>query len=284
MIRYSCHSENFASSSGEETFRFIKALGFDCIDVASRSLVPQKEIQADASGCAARFADLSERFELPLSELFLSAVEIDGAAIAPCSPKAHTARFDKAFDQICLFAEKAGFRSIMGSAGEIDETLGFEETFERTAATMKRQTEIAAGHGLSFHVEPSRLSLLHTVPAALAMAEAVPGLKYTLDFLHYHIQGIPLEESMKLIPYAGHMHARQARVSIGKCDFAQGEIDYGRIVSELKWLNWSGDIAMEFWCTKEMEAVGIQAVEQNLVMRYCLKTLYGSAGLTGSAP
>ncbi|MCI8887228.1 MAG: sugar phosphate isomerase/epimerase [Hungatella sp.] len=274
MIRYSCHSENFLSPSPEEAFSFISALQFDCIDVASRSLIPQRMIAADPLKEACRFRDLSCRYHLPLSELFLSQVEVGGQPVSALSPMAHTKEFDSAFDIICLFAEKAGFASIMGGTGAMKPELGYERSFESMARTLKSQVSIAASHGLSFHVEPYRLSLLHTVWACLNMIQAVPGLRYTLDFLHFQFQGIPQAESMKLIPWAGHIHARQAKTGIGKCDFSEGEIDYESIVQELKRNNWSGDIAMEFWCSEELSQAGIQAVEQNILMRYHLKRLF----------
>lgn len=46
MIRYSCHSENFGILSAEHTFSLIHDLQFDCIDIASRSLIPQNQIQS----------------------------------------------------------------------------------------------------------------------------------------------------------------------------------------------------------------------------------------------
>ena len=78
---------------------------------------------------------------------------------------------------------------------------------------------------------------------------------------------------MKLIPYAGHLHARQAKTGIGKCSFEQGEIDYDPIVRQLHAINWSGSIAMEFWNGPEQDALGINPIEQNILMKYELKQL-----------
>ncbi len=277
MIRYGCHSENFGILTPEDTFRRIRELEFDCIDVASRSLMPQAAIQEDPDGCAAELSLLSSRYALPLSELFLSDVEVDGHPVSPvqfgCGNQKIIQDLERRFTTICRFAAKAGFSSIMGSAGREDPELGYEESFARAARTLRRQVSIAASFGLAFHVEPSRVSLLHTVDGALRMAEEVDGLRYTLDFLHYHIQGIPLSESMRLLPLAGHMHARQARIRTGKCDFSEGGIDYACITSRMKEIRWQGDIAMEFWCSDDLQKQGVQAVEQNIVMRYFLKRL-----------
>ena len=63
MIRYSCHSENFGILSAEHTFSLIHDLQFDCIDIASRSLIPQNQIQADPVFASANLKDLSQKYE-----------------------------------------------------------------------------------------------------------------------------------------------------------------------------------------------------------------------------
>lgn len=280
QIAFSCHSENFGKLPAEDTFALIHSLGFTHIDVASRSLMPQAAILADWNGCAGTLKNLGLSCRLQLSELFLSAVEVDGRPVSPAQPEAveNKTLFEN-FDTICRFAKAAGFESIMGAAGSCIPELGEEQCFENAAAVLSRQTAIAGSHGLSFHVEPSRTSLVHTPQKALAMIARVPGLKYTLDFLHFHVQGIPLSEALELIPWAGHMHARQAAYPTGKCDFASGGIDYDRIVNAIAAYSWSGTVAMEFWNGEREDATGIDPVEQNIVMRYALKKLAEKYGL-----
>jgi sugar phosphate isomerase/epimerase len=223
---------------------------------------------------AAELRALCETYAIHPDELFLGAVEISGKAINPsegdatCNPEAY-----RLFDRICKCAKLAGFFSIMGAPGSENTGLGYERSFANAAAVQKRLLKIAADNGVGYHVEPSRNSLLNTPQKALSMIDAAPGLKYTLDFLHYQFSAVPLKESMALIPYAGHMHARQAIAGKGKCDYALGEIDYDLIVQQLFLNGWSGGIAMEFWNGPEQEAEGIHPVEQNIRMKYELKCL-----------
>lgn len=280
QITFSCHSENFGKRPVEETFAFVRSLGFTHIDVAARSLMPQAAILADWRGCAEVMKASGLRHALQLSELFLSSVEVEGTPISPAqSVAAKSKALYQNFETICRFAQAAGFQSIMGAAGSVIRELGPEQSFLNAAAVLNRQVSIAGEYGLSFHVEPSRTSLLHTPQKALAMALRVPGLRYTLDFLHFHVQGIPLSEALELIPHAGHMHARQAAFPTGKCDFASGGIDYSRIVSAMAGYGWSGTVAMEFWNGERENAEGIDPVEQNIVMRYTFKKLAEKYGL-----
>jgi sugar phosphate isomerase/epimerase len=274
MIWLSCHSENFGFHGREDTFAFISRLGFRYIDVAARSFMPQPEIVAAPESGAEIIRNLSETYELKPDELFLGPLELNGVNI---DPSAGDAAYDpeayRRFEVICRYARMAGFNSVMGAPGTENAVLGYEHSFANASAVLAKLVVIAADKGLAYHVEPSRNSLLNTPEKALRMIEAAPGLKYTLDFLHYQVSATPLRESMRLIPHAGHMHARQAAAGIGKCDYERGEIDYDAIVRQLCATEWSGGIAMEFWNDPEQEARGICPVEQNIRMKYELKCL-----------
>ena len=274
MITLSCHSENFGKLPPEDTFAFISRLGFRAIDVAARSLVPQSAIFADPDKQAAFFKALSEKHNLRLAELFFGEVEVNGSKIKITGDNsAIMGDIERNFNIICKFTKAAGFNSIMYSAGSEDPALGFEKSFERAAGMHRTLIKIAGDNGMVYTVEPSRVSLLNKPENALRMTEAAPGIKYTLDFLHYQINAIPQSESMKLIPHAGHMHARQAKTGIGKCPFEQGEIDFDAVVKGLHENNWQGCICMEFWNDAEQFAAGINPVEQNILMKYELKCL-----------
>lgn len=274
MIHLSCHSENFGVKPPDDTFSFIKQLGFSHIDVAPRSMLPQQQIMDAPEEKAEWTRQLAEKHGLILSELFLGPVQASGKNISPSEPEAFNhPQMLRNFERICVFAAKAGFESIMGAAGNEIKEIGWDRSFDNAARTLEKMCEIAKQAGIAMHVEPSRLSLLNTPAAALEMVRRVPLLRYTLDFLHYQVNGVKQEESMRLLPYAGHMHARQAATNWGKCPVEFGEIDYDIILKRLRGLNWNGAIAMEYWCDAQLEANGILAIDQNILMRYELKKL-----------
>jgi sugar phosphate isomerase/epimerase len=274
MVYLSCHSENFGILDAEENFAFIKRLGFDRVDVAARTVIPQSKITADPKGSAKWMKELAARHGLGLSELFLSSVEVDGKGLSPASPDAKdNAVYFHNFELICEFAAEAGFECVMGSGGSVIESIGKDASFDNAEAVYRSMADIAEKWGLVFTVEPSRLSLLNSPAAALEMVRRVPKLRYTLDLLHYQINGYPQEESMKLLPWTGHMHARQAATGWGKCPVEFGEIDYDTLIKRMRGMNWEGTIAMEYWCGPGEEAAGILAVDQNILMRYELKQL-----------
>jgi len=272
MIHISCHSENFGIHPPDETFAFIKRLGFDRVDVASRSLIPQGRIIADAKKEARLMRDLADRHELVLDELFLGPVELAGQGVSPESAFASEEYHDN-FAVICAFARDAGFASVMGAAGMVTKEIGETASFDNAAKTLARMADIAENAGIMLTVEPSRNSLLSIPAVALEMAKRVPKLRYTLDLLHYQVNGHPQQESMKLLPYTGHMHARQAAVGWIKCPYEYGEIDYDALMKRLRGMSWSGTICMEYWCGEAEKNTGISAIDQNILMRHEIKRL-----------
>lgn len=274
MIALSCHSRNYGPGTPEEQFSFIRKLGFAYIDVDGVGTIPQAEVQERPQTMAAYTKRLADRNGLRLAEYFMGNVLVDGRPYNPSEPDGPMREAMLAsFAAVCRYAGEAGFRSMMGSAGSVIEAIGPERSFENAARVLARMVGIAAEHGVALHVEPSRQSLLRLPERALEMVQAVEGLRYTMDFLHFHVNGIDQEESMKLLPHTGHMHARQAAVGWPKCPYEHGEIDFDRIMKRLRGLKWDGVIAMEFWNGPDESAAGICPVEQTILMRAELKRL-----------
>ena len=161
----------------DETFSFISRLGFHAVDVAARSLFPQNKVLENPEKEADFLHELSGKYKLSLDELFLGGIEIDGTTLdqAADSETYYLERFRR-FDVICKSAKRAGFRSIMGSAGREIPEAGYEKSFERAAMIHTMMINIAGHYGINYHIEPSRNSLLNTPEKALAMIEAVPEL------------------------------------------------------------------------------------------------------------
>ena len=282
MIRWSCHNDNFGPMPAAEAFRFIKMLEYDAVDVSVRGAAPFEEIFRDPEGFGARIRALADETGLGLSELFAGTLSVDGRAIVPTMPEAVDCdALYREFNQVFRFARSAGLASIMTSVGNAQPDEAFEASFERAGAVLEKLSLQAADYGLKLHVEPTRTSILQDPDRAEAFMQLAPHLGYTLDLLHYQINGIGAEHVVKLLPYSGHLHIRQARRDVGKCAYEEGEIDYRILAREIVRTGWQGDIASEFWCDEAMTRRGLRPVEQNLVMRYMFRNMLREAGCTG---
>jgi sugar phosphate isomerase/epimerase len=274
MIELGCHSRNYGGDTPEEIFEFIRKLGFRFIDVDAVGTIKQEDVIENPEKLARYTKELSDKYELALGEYFVGNLVVNGERIGPTESDLHKRKEMFAnFEKICKYANLAGFRSIMGAAGSLDKQLGFDRSFELAAQALGEMVRIGSDHGIAVHVEPSRQSLLNKPSAALEMVQAVEGLTYTLDFLHYQVNGYDQQETMKLLAYTGHMHARQAAVGWPKCPFEHGEIDFDLIIKRLRGLRWQGIITMEFWNGPIEAAAGMCPIEQTILMRYHLKNL-----------
>ena len=75
-----------------------------------------------------------------------------------------------------------------------------------------------------------------------------PASNISLDYSHFMPQGHSIEEVHCLIPYAGHVHARQANRKRLQCRYEEGILDFEAIVQELTARHYKGNIALEYVC------------------------------------
>ncbi len=176
-------------------------------------------------------------------ELFMCSIPWQGV-VTPTEPDA--ARREgaiAAFRAIARFAAAAGFHHVMGVPGS--ET-GSGGDWERAWATLQTMADIARESGVGFTVEPHRGSLLEKPASAMRMAEEVPGLKYTLDYSHFHAQGISVEEVYPLHAHASHMHIKQSAMGVGKTLWHKGTVPYEIIIRKLVAEGWEGVLSSEY--------------------------------------
>lgn len=281
MIRWSCHNDNFGKIPAADAFRFIKMLDYDAVDVSVRGAAPFEEIYRDPEGFGAQIRGLADETGLGLSELFAGTLSVDGRPVVPTSPEAPDCdALYREFDKVFRFCRSAGLASIMTSVGNAQPDEDFEASFARAGQVLEKLSLQAAGYGLKLHVEPTRTSILQDPGKAETFMQLAPHLGYTLDLLHYQINGIGAEQVIKLLPYSGHLHIRQAKRDVGKCAYEEGEIDYQVLAREIVRTGWQGDIASEFWCDEAMTRRGLRPVEQNIIMRYEFRRMLREAGCT----
>ena len=80
---------------------------------------------------------------------------------------------------------------------------------------------------------------------ALAMVRTVPGLRLTLDYAHFHAQGIPAEDVFPLHAHTRHVHAKQAAVGRAKTLWHEGTVPFAAIIEQLISDGWSGVVSPE---------------------------------------
>jgi sugar phosphate isomerase/epimerase len=153
-----------------------------------------------------------------------SALDIDFGPID--DPKVLRRRFEA----MCRLAKPLTVAVLSMPAAPLGTPL--EQEVERLGALV----EIASREGLVVAVETNAKTLTSTPADAVALCQAVPGLGLTLDPSHY-IYGPHAGGSFdEVYPFVQNVHLRDTgkKPSDFQVRVGQGEIEYGKVVSQLE--------------------------------------------------
>ena len=125
--------------------------------------------------------------------------------------------------------------------------------------TLARLAELGERHGKQFTLENLNLAVDHPgTPFAraedtIALVESVnsPGLRLNLDLYHAQIgEGNLVELLNRALPFIGEIQVADVP---GRCEPGTGEINYRRIVTELKMLDYAGVVGLEGWAAGDSD-------------------------------
>jgi sugar phosphate isomerase/epimerase len=215
-VYVACSTLCFARLGLEDALRTIAELEFNKFDLAvhenGRQLKPS-EVADDVNHAAARL-----RLGTGLSPCAFSvAVEAEGDE--------HL----RQFRAVCRLARITATPLVTVAAAPAGASL------EEEAARLQELCGVADAEGVLLTVSTVTGTLTETPDAAVALCQAVPGLGLTLDPSHFHAGPHQGQGYDQVFPFVRHVHLRdtgrgpdQFQVRVG-----QGEIEYGRIVSQL---------------------------------------------------
>lgn len=248
-MELTCTSFSFPLLDFERSLQLIALLGIPNVDLGAhadgRHLHPDRiEEDPSAEGERARYA--ADAAGLGIADLFPTfgvgfrdrPVNSPDASVR----EANRRRF-AAFVEFCRVANCPGITLL---PGVVWDDLGPERSFELSREALTELVEVGRGAGLRVSVEPHLESVVEQPERALELAEAVPGLQFTLDYSHFVANGVSPERVHPLIPYAGHFHARQAAPGRLQTSREEGTLDFGDIVRRLAEADYSGRLCVEY--------------------------------------
>lgn len=239
MIHLGCCAFNFNGLSLAESLRFCQELGFGVVDVSGGQIGVDTMVD-DPVRTADDLRALALLHRMRFSELFLNVVDVDGEGVMPSEPDdAKRARMLERFSSICACVGEADFSSVMGpKTGPVPD----DAAKSRAYACLNEMVAIARGHGLAYHVE---IGGGYDNTPHRELAEAVPGLRYTLDYAHSLPRGAALENVMQMHELTGHIHAKPAFPGRTKAFAHLSTIPWETIFADLQARGWSGDVVVE---------------------------------------
>ncbi len=278
-MELSCTSFSFPLLSFAEAAQAIRLIGIPKLDVGAHEggcHVQPSEIEANPSGVAETIRRAVEEAGLRVSDFFPTFGHGFRDRPVNTPDAAERAANERRFRAIVAVCQRLGAGGITLLPGVIWDDLGPDRSFELAVAGLRRLVPIAHDAGLRLSVECHLESVAEPPAKALALIEAVPGLKLTLDYSHFVANGYAPEEVHPLVPHAGHVHARQARNGALQEGRRRGTLDFDDIVRRLKAAGYAGDICVEYTWQEWRGCDNVDVVSESILLRDQLRRALAS--------
>jgi len=144
---------------------------------------------------------------------------------------------------------------------------------------------IAREHGLVLSVETTGGCIFMAPSEALELVGDAPSLKLTLDTGHLLSNGIPQAEWAPLLPYAAHVHLKDAGTDLRhhEVPFGTGALDFTGLLDSLRAARYDGALTVEYLGPRSQDAVRFDPEPEVVkVLAAWGKWLYSSPGNAGT--
>jgi sugar phosphate isomerase/epimerase len=271
----SCTSTSFSSLSFESAVTVTGLLGLDLVDVdcyTGSDHVPAEAVSRDPAAAAARIRSATERAGVGVCQLFFT-LGRDFADRAVNTPSDAVRKENEHVVRAMVTCARAcGAHGLTTLPGVVWPDLGPDRSLDLAAQALRGFVVICEAGGIPLQVEPHLDSVADTPAKAQALVAAVPGLRLTLDYSHFLVQGLPPEEVHGLLPLAGHFHARHAARGHLQTAARRSELDFADIRRRLDRLKYRGDICIEFVPFREWGGVEeVDVLTQTAMLRDVLR-------------
>ncbi|MEA3407735.1 MAG: TIM barrel protein [Chloroflexota bacterium] len=265
-ISLGCHKWTFRQTTTLQAARIIRALGFERMDLGNAPDLDPIEAADNMQETIRYLNEVKAETGIRYVDIFPQLPE------PPNHPQIEKRRRSREYlGKWFATAAEVGLEGVTLSPGPYWPGHTLEEDFERAAEEMHLAVKKGQEYDLLTRIEPHVSSVTWTPSLAVQMVEAVPGLTLTVDHSHFIFHDIPYEQIALMHPHASHWHARQAKPGDICCTTEEGEIDFERIVTELKETGYEGTICLEFTPGKWMTCGYVDCVTETLALTEQLK-------------
>ena len=158
--------------------------------------------------------------------------------------------FFEQFDAIAKLAKATKVVTLTVPSGELGTP--FNEEVER----LQKLVEIAENEGVRVAMKSQIGRLSEDPDTVKVLCDNVKGLGLTLDPSHYHCGPYSSKGIDKVIPYVFHVHLRDSKKDQLQVRVGQGEIDYGRIVTQLRKSGYAHALSVQMPPMKDLDQRG----------------------------
>jgi sugar phosphate isomerase/epimerase len=216
-VYVACSTLCFTKLSLEDALGSIREMHFAKADLAIHAGGPQLT-PADLISDSGRIAQRLKAANLPLAAFHLDFGSVDSeVARAQLKASARLARVSTA-PLLTVAAAPRG------------------SDFDTEVSRLKEWVRIAEAEGVMLTVETHAETVTGDPLGAMELCRRVPGLGITLDPSHYHVGPHGIQDYDALFPHVRHVRLRDSGSAVDQFQVrvGQGEIEYGRIITQLE--------------------------------------------------
>lgn len=143
------------------------------------------------------------------------------------------------FDAVCRLGKATKVVTLTVPSGEIG--VPFNEEVER----LQRLVDIAEGEGVRVAMKSQIGRMSEDPDTVKVLCDNVKGLGLTLDPSHYYCGPCSHKSLEKIMPFVFHVHLRDSKKDQLQVRVGQGEIEYGKVVSQLARVGYSHALSIQ---------------------------------------
>ena len=269
-MRLSLTSWSFPSLTLQECADLSRALGIGALDVGLfyRSGLNKAEVLSDPKAVAEQVKGLG--VAVP-NYYHLFGEGLSGQNLAlPGSVKQNV----RDLAQVLEFADLAGIGSVFILPGIVNPGQSRDQAAAVSSDSLKALMEVAGHHKARLCIEPHVHSLAES-PATVRRLVDGTGIGLALDYAHFACLGYRQDEIDPLVPFAVHVHLRQARMGVLQAKFAQGTLNFPAMFATLREAGYQGWLALEAVHQDYMNTLGDDVITETVALRDCFNEWRG---------
>ena len=230
---------SFAESAG-----IYRALGVEAMDLIAmpHAALEAAHVAADPGSAADKVSDL----DIELANFLVLFGEGFADQAINSADEAVRADVLETYKGLLEFCVAAGLKSICILPGVEQEGMSRADAQSLSAEVMHGMNNLARDAGILMVYEAHRESILESPAETLAFVKQQPDLKLCIDHAHCLSIGYDLAELEPLVPYAGHVHLRQATKGAIQSRWNDGEIDFPVLMKQLQESGYEGYATLEY--------------------------------------
>lgn len=171
------------------------------------------------------------------------------------------------FERVLAFCEAAAIRTIFVSPGRINPGQSPERSLSASARALGKMAVTAHTRGIALTIEPHVTSNAESPSAVLRLLSMADGLGLTLDPSHLIFLGHTQAEIEALIPWARHVHLRQARPGRLQERLELGTLNFPALVSALRAGGYDGWLTLEYCHQQFMDMTNVDVLSETVKLR-----------------